>query len=83
MVCKSCNSSNVAIEIIQSGGNVKKRSKGIDDYLLNFFRIISRDLYSWNCVFVLEKKRRKNKIEFRSIKTCVCHDCRYSWELKQ
>ena len=41
MVCKSCNSSNVAIEIIQSGGNVKKRGKGINDYLLNFLRILT------------------------------------------
>ena len=83
MVCKSCGSSNVTIEIIQSGGNVKKRGKGINDYLLNFFRILVGICTVGIAFLFWRKSEGKNKIEFKSTKTCVCHDCGYSWELEQ
>lgn len=74
MYCPKCGSSNVTVQIVQTGG--KTRGPGCLFGLARFILVIC------TCGLWLLIGKRKSSTRFKNTTMAVCQECGYNWKVR-
>lgn len=79
MKCRKCGSTNVSVQIVQTGSNTVAKTKGRGCLGKVFWFCI------WWPMLLFRRKKYKTKsnTSYTNEKIAVCNDCGHSWVLKK
>ena len=82
MICPSCGSDKVSIEIVQEAGKTKKTGNGLGGHLNNAARGLTGIATLGMSNIVWKKSKGGEKTTFENHKVCLCQNCGFSWDIK-
>lgn len=82
MICPTCSSDRVNIELIQATGKSSHRSVGFGGHTNNFARGMTALSTAGMSNLFWKKSQGGSKTKFKNQKLGICQDCGHSWKIK-
>lgn len=81
MKCPKCGSTNVSVQMVETGSRTKKSGVGLIGNSYNTFRSIMNICTLGILGIILPKATGKEKTKNRLAKMAVCQSCGHSWRV--
>lgn len=81
MECPKCKSTNVSVQLVQTGGKTKKHGNGVGGHINNTARFwVAVCTFGISNIF-WKKSKGSEKSKVKNETMCICQNCGNTWKI--